>query len=52
MAGEVPFLVKDLLLLVVSIYLLKQDLLRFSLSSRDAETVAVRPRVGGITAAA
>jgi uncharacterized membrane protein YkgB len=51
MAGEVPFLMKDLVLLAVSICLLKQDLLRVSLSSRSAEMVPIRPRVGGITAA-
>jgi hypothetical protein len=52
MAGEVPLLMKDLVLLAVSIYLLKQDILRASLSSKKAEMVSVRPRVGGITAAA
>jgi uncharacterized membrane protein YkgB len=51
MAGEVPFLMKDLVLLAVSIYLLKQDLLRVSLSSGSAEMVPIRPRAGGITAA-
>jgi hypothetical protein len=39
MAGEVPFLVKDIVLLAVSIYLLKQDVVRMSLSNRRAEMV-------------
>ena len=34
MAGEVPFLMKDLVFLAVSIYLLKQDLLRVFLPGR------------------
>jgi uncharacterized membrane protein YkgB len=50
MAGEVPFLVKDLVLLAVSIYLLKQDLLRVALSGSNAETVPIRSRAGGMTA--
>jgi uncharacterized membrane protein YkgB len=37
MAGNVPFLVKDVVLLAVSIYLLKQDVLRVSLAARPAE---------------
>jgi uncharacterized membrane protein YkgB len=32
MAGNVPFLMKDLVLLAVSIYLLKQDVIRASLA--------------------
>jgi uncharacterized membrane protein YkgB len=36
MAGEVPFLMKDVVLLAVSIYLLKQDVVRMSLSNRIA----------------
>ena len=43
MAGLVPFLVKDVVLLAVSIYLLKQDVMRVSVSSRNAELVPVRP---------
>ncbi len=39
MAGAVPFLMKDLVLLAVSIYLLKQDVIRLSVSSADAEIV-------------
>jgi uncharacterized membrane protein YkgB len=39
MAGNVAFLVKDVVLLAVSIYLLKQDLARMSLSNRDEEMV-------------
>ena len=37
MAGPVPFLIKDIVLLAVSIYLLKQDVVRMSLSNRKAE---------------
>jgi len=37
MAGAVPFLMKDIVLLAVSIYLLKQDVVRMSLSNRKAE---------------
>jgi uncharacterized membrane protein YkgB len=37
MAGEVPFLIKDIVLLAVSIYLLKQDVVRMSLSNRKAD---------------
>jgi len=36
MAGNVPFLVKDIVLLAVSFYLLKQDVMRVTLSARDA----------------
>jgi uncharacterized membrane protein YkgB len=36
MAGNVPFLVKDVVLLAVSFYLLKQDVMRASLSARQA----------------
>jgi hypothetical protein len=36
MAGNVPFLVKDVVLLAVSIYLLKQDVMRVSLSAARA----------------
>jgi uncharacterized membrane protein YkgB len=35
MAGNVPFLLKDIVLLAVSIYLLKQDVVRISLSNRN-----------------
>jgi uncharacterized membrane protein YkgB len=52
MAGEVPFLMKDLVLLAVSIYLLKQDLLRVFQSGRAAEMIPSRPGVEGIAAAA
>jgi uncharacterized membrane protein YkgB len=50
MAGLVPFLLKDLVLLAVSTYLLKQDLLRVSQSGREAAVVPNRPRVDRITA--
>jgi uncharacterized membrane protein YkgB len=35
MAGNVPFLVKDIVLLAVSFYLLKQDVMRVTLSARE-----------------
>ena len=34
MTGNIPFLMKDVVLLAVSIYLLKQDVMRVSLSAR------------------
>jgi uncharacterized membrane protein YkgB len=34
MAGNVPFLMKDVVLLAVSVYLLKQDLVRLSATTR------------------
>ena len=37
MAGPVPFLMKDIVLLAVSIYLLKQDVVRMSATNRKAE---------------
>jgi uncharacterized membrane protein YkgB len=51
MAGLLPFLVKDLVLLAVSIYLVKQDVIRLALWSRDSEMVLSRPRIEGIAAA-
>jgi uncharacterized membrane protein YkgB len=39
MAGEVPFLMKDIVLLAVSFYLLKQDLARVLLSNGRAASV-------------
>ena len=43
MAGNVPFLMKDVVLLAVSIYLLKQDLVRVSASANTtAEAQVVR----------
>jgi uncharacterized membrane protein YkgB len=51
MAGLLPFLVKDLVLLAVSIYLVKQDIIRLARFSRDAVMVSSRPRVEGIGAA-
>jgi uncharacterized membrane protein YkgB len=50
MAGLVPFLMKDLVPLAVSIYLLKQDLLRVSQFGRKGAMVPNRPRVDRITA--
>jgi uncharacterized membrane protein YkgB len=44
MTGNVPFLMKDLVLLAVSFYLLKQDLLRLSLAQhRETSTSATAP---------
>ena len=40
MAGDVPFLMKDVVLLAVSFYLVKQDAVRLSLSSATAETIS------------
>lgn len=51
MTGPVPFLMKDLVLFAVSFYLLKQDLLRLSLFSRDSESVASRSRIEEVSAA-
>lgn len=39
MAGAVPFLMKDIVLLAVSIYLLKQDVVRMSLSDSKDEMI-------------
>jgi uncharacterized membrane protein YkgB len=50
MAGNVPFLLKDLVLLAVSFYLLKQDLMRLLSSSRDAEIAPSRLRADAIAA--
>jgi uncharacterized membrane protein YkgB len=36
MAGNVPFLMKDVVLLAVSIYLLKEDVLRMLAAQRRA----------------
>jgi uncharacterized membrane protein YkgB len=40
MAGNVPFLMKDVVLLAVSIYLLKQDIVRASLESEHRQVSA------------
>jgi uncharacterized membrane protein YkgB len=52
MAGLVPFLMKDLVLLAVSIYLVKQDVVRLIRSSPDTAMVSNRPRVERIAATA
>jgi uncharacterized membrane protein YkgB len=52
MAGLVPFLMKDLVLLAASIYLVKQDLLRLASSSTNVAMVSSRLGVGRMTAAA
>jgi uncharacterized membrane protein YkgB len=49
MAGNVPFLVKDVVLLAVSIYLLKQDVMRVSLSAPHAGET--KSAAGVVTAA-
>jgi uncharacterized membrane protein YkgB len=45
MAGAVPFLTKDLVLLAMSIYLLKQDLIRITTLGMDTGRVPSQPRV-------
>jgi uncharacterized membrane protein YkgB len=50
MAGLVPFLMKDLALLAVSIYLLKQDLIRISLVGRDTVIDSAGLRADGMVA--
>jgi uncharacterized membrane protein YkgB len=37
MSGDVPFLMKDVVLLAVSVYLLKQDVVRASFAARDTQ---------------
>ena len=37
MTGNVPFLMKDVVLLAVSVYLLKQDVLRVSFSAENKD---------------
>ena len=49
MAGNVPFLAKDVVLLAVSFYLLKQDVMRASLSART--TVDARTAAAGVAGA-
>src|SRR6266853_1198594 len=49
MAGNVPFLVKDVVLLAVSFYLLKQDVMRASLSAR--KTADTRTAAAGVAGA-
>jgi hypothetical protein len=43
MAGEVPFLMKDIVLLVVSIYPLKQDVVRMSLHNDKIDMTLRQP---------
>ena len=40
MAGNVPFLMKDVVLLAASFYLLKQDVLRLSVAAKDQREVS------------
>jgi uncharacterized membrane protein YkgB len=49
MAGNVPFLMKDVVLVAASIYLLKQDALRVSLSAKHDPHAAVRAGGAAIT---
>ena len=44
MAGNVPFLMKDVVLLAVSIYLLKQDVVRVSLSAKRSADITALSR--------
>jgi uncharacterized membrane protein YkgB len=44
MAGNVPFLMKDVVLLAVSVYLLKQDVVRVSLSAKRGADITVLSR--------
>jgi hypothetical protein len=44
MTGNVPFLMKDVVLLAVSFYLLKQDVVRVA----QHEAVAKRSKTGGL----
>jgi uncharacterized membrane protein YkgB len=50
MAGAVPFLMKDIVLLAVSIYLLKQDVVRMALTNREAEMVPEMLSMTGVPA--
>jgi hypothetical protein len=52
MAGNVPFLMKDVVLLAVSIYLLKQDVVRMPLSDRNSEMISKRQRADDMAALA
>ncbi len=44
MAGNVPFLMKDVVLLIVSVYLLKQDVVRLHAEHTGRRPVSLRPR--------
>ena len=50
MAGDVPFLMKDIVLLAVSIYLLKKDVVRMSVTNREAKMVPKMLSTSGIQA--
>ncbi len=45
MAGNVPFLMKDVVLFAVSVYLLRQDVARVSRSTPQSELVLAGPRL-------
>jgi uncharacterized membrane protein YkgB len=42
MTGNVPFLMKDVVLFAASVYLLKQDVLRVSLSAKNKDMTRER----------
>jgi hypothetical protein len=42
MVGNVPFLMKDVVLFAASVYLLKQDVMRVSLSARHKDVAQER----------
>ena len=46
MAGNVPFLMKDIVLFAVSVYLLKQDIARVYRSAAQSELVLERASLG------
>ena len=52
MASNVPFLMKDVVFLAVSIYLLKQDVLRVLRSSGKVETASLEGSATSVSAIA
>ena len=50
MTGNVPFLMKDVVLLAVSVYLLKQDAARASVAARTNDASSGRARPGTVAA--
>jgi len=50
MTGNVPFLMKDVVLFAVSVYLLKQDAARASVAARATNASGGRPRPGTVAA--
>ena len=43
MTGNVPFLMKDIVLLAVSVYLLRQDVMRVSSATKQQHKMSVAP---------